>query len=733
LAIITWHARDVGAVEHTPTKANPGLTRLSAPGAIFRQFDSSAALPVGPVTASIRTRSNFALYVEVETAGGSRQFKFVPTDDRQPRRRFGYRYEVGAGREVRDGNLHLRVFDLQQLAAAAEPGTIITSVERIFVRVAGEMDVELINTAWAECSPATAAVGASTLVVSAASLAACSPATDEAPGTGQPGTTTTTTVDQAAPGETPSDPPPVVPVDGAISTVEAVRFLTQATFGADAASIQALQGLASYADWIDGQLGQPASLTLPYVKATSNGSLDTTRHHIWFRNVLTGPDQLRQRLAFAWSELFVISDLDYELSNSQYSVSHYYDLLAEHAFGNFRTLLETVTLHPAMGIFLSMVRNEKADLARNVRPDENFAREVLQLFTIGLYELDENGEVRTDAGQPIPSYDQTTVEEFAKVFTGWTFAGGRSWDEGNAGFHDKEVPMVAWEEYHDTSPKRLLNGVELPAGQSAMADLTAALDNIFNHPNVGPFVSRHLIQRLVTSNPTPEYVGRVAAVFNDDGQGERGNLGAVVKALLLDPEARTGHITQADSFGKIKEPILRLTQLYRAFVAQPGQDADGIYRPRAMSVDRIDEIVGQGVMKSRSVFNFFQPDTPLRAGSEKVAPELQILTEINVASTNNMLFEQIYDFHNRSDNSDNASLGQISVLQIERELALVENPAVLVEHLDVLLTGGSMPEEARSGIVRHLETHPLDDDGRIARVSDAMFLVVGSPFHLVQK
>ena len=696
----------------------------------------------------------------MQTASGRRQFKFVPTDDRQPKRRFGYRYEVGTGREVRDGNLHLRVLDLQPLAAAAEPGAIITSVERIFVRVAGEIDVELVDTAAmttpttappvstpattppadpsgpeeSACPPAAVAVGASTLVVSAASLAACSTPTDEAPTTGQPGTTTTTTTaDQTAPGETTAEPPPVIPVDGEISTVEAVRFLTQATFGADAASIQALQGVASYGDWIDGQFGEPASLTLPYVKANSNGSLGTTRHHIWFQNVLAGSDQLRQRLAFAWSELFVISDLDYELSNSQYSVSHYYDLLVEHAFGNFRTLLETVTLHPSMGIFLSMVRNEKADPARNVRPDENFAREVLQLFTIGLYELDNNGQVRTEAGEPIPSYDQTTVEEFAKVFTGWTFAGGRSWDEGNAGFHDKEVPMTAWEEYHDTSPKRLLNGVELPAGQSAMADLTAALDNIFNHPNVGPFVSRHLIQRLVTSNPTPDYVGRVAAVFNDDGQGERGNLGAVVKALLLDPEARTGHITQADTFGKLKEPIFRLTQLYRAFVAQPGRDADGIYRPRAMSVDRIDEIVGQGVLKSRSVFNFFQPDTPLRAGSDRVAPELQILSEINVASTNNMLFEQIYDFHNRSDNSENASLGQISVLQIERELAMVENPAALVEHLDVLLTGGSMPDEARSAIVGHLETHPLDDDGRIARVSDALFLVVGSPFHLVQK
>ncbi len=665
MAIITWQAETLGDVDTIPTPEHPGLTRLSSPDPGFHGFVASADLPVRPIAVTTRGGSYFALYVETTTNRGRRQFKFSPSDT-QPRFRFGYRYDVGLGSRLRDGELHRSTLELMSIGLSLEPNITIESVDSVFVRVAVELDIELLDS--------------------------------------------------------------YVPPRESISDAEAARFLTQATWGPTIDSIAELQSIGSYADWIDQQLSLPVSRTLPYVKATSNGSLSTTRHHIWFDNALTQPDQLRQRVAFAWSQLFVISDNDYVLSNSQYSVCQYYDLLAEQGLGNFRDLLETVTLHPAMGVFVSMLANEKADPARNVRPDENFAREILQLFTIGLYELEPDGRVRTSGGQPIPTYDQTTVEEFARVFTGWTYDGQRSWNESNAGFQLRESPMVPYEEYHDTGEKELLNGTVLPAGQSARADMTAALDNIFAHPNVGPFIATHLIQRFVTSNPSPAYVGRVAAVFDDDGGGERGNLAAVVTAVLLDDEARRGHTADPANFGKLREPVIRITQLFRAFEAQPGPTSNGIYVPDDRPIDQIDDIVGQAVMKSRSVFNFFRPDNPLNPASDLVAPELQIMSEINVASTNNLIYSQIYRFHNRSD-----AYGVIARLQVEREVDMSSDAEVLVDHLDLLLTSGSLPQDARAGLVNHVESIPDTEDGRFIRALDAMFLIAASPFNQVQK
>ena len=665
MATITWQRENSGDVQNVSTAENPSLYRLASNATGTQQFNASGDIPSGTVLGSLKTGSYFALYVETTTNRGRRQFKFVPTND-DPRLRFGYRYEVGLGTEIRNGQLQPFALNLVSLASQLESGTSIDSVDRIFVRTSGTVDIEIAT--------------------------------------------------------------PTTPETGEITSDEAARFLLQATFGPTTDSIQELQNIASYESWIDQQFAAPISRTLPYVKATSNGSLSTTRHHIWFDNTMNGQDQLRQRIAFAWSELFVISDLDYVLSNSQYSVSQYYDMLAELGLGNFRELLEAVTLHPAMGVYLSMLANEKADPDRNVRPDENFAREVVQLFTIGLYELNSNGEVRTSGGQPIPTYEQPTIEEFARVFTGWTYDGQRRWYETNAGFQEKESPMVPYEEYHDTGEKRLLNGTVLPAGQTARQDLEQALDNIFEHPNVGPFISRYLIQRLVTSNPTPAYVGRVASVFNNDGAGERGNLAAVVKAVLLDTEARNGHKSNSDEFGKLREPVLRLTQLFRAFDAQPGPIADGIYMPRGRSIDRIDQVVGQAVMKSRSVFNFFYPDNPIGPGSDAVSPELQILSEINIASTNNMFFDQIYGFHNRSE-----GYGATSRLQVEREVDLASDPETLIDHLNLLLTAGSLPASSQQSILDHLRTIPDDADGHFTRALDAIYLIVGSPFHLVQK
>lgn len=534
----------------------------------------------------------------------------------------------------------------------------------------------------------------------------------------------------SAPVSTSAAPPPV-PLSsagaGPASRADAARFLIQSTFGPSESSIDELMALGSYEAWITQQLALPASLTEPYVVSTGNGSLSTSRHYIWWENAIRGNDQLRQRLAFAWSQIFVVSDRDYELSNAQYAITNFYDMLATESTGNFRSMLELVTLHPVMGVYLSMVRNQQANPALNIRPDENFAREVMQLFTIGLYELTPTGEVVTTGGEPVPTYDQRTVEEFARIFTGWNYHDSRSYDDNN--FTDKREPMEPWEEFHDRGAKTLLAGEKLRANRNARPELLAALDNIFMHPNVGPFLARQLIQRLVTSNPTSDYVGRVAAVFNANAAGERGDLTAVTYAVLTDPEARTGHTTLPQQFGKLREPIMRLTGVWRAFDAVPGPGVGHEeYRASTKAIDQIESVVGQAPMRSHSVFNFYPPDAPLAAGSDLVAPELAILTEIDIASTNNMLFQQIYSDNNRKTGDTTAAR-----INIEREYELSGRPADLIAHLESLLLTQALPAPARKALIAHLKTHPNSPEGRLARTLDAIYGVVGSPFHLVQK
>lgn len=677
---ITWRAIEEGTATPAPTSERPDAYALAAPPDAFYTFVGSESPGLTP-TASFVAPDPYAIYVETTTDRGRRQFKF-DSEDREITLRFGYRYQVGLGSFTRDGAEHSFLLDLQELADIAEPGTTITEVGPMFVRVRGTMTIQVVASA-----------------------------------------------------NQPAPPPPPDDEDDAdneseLTTAEIVRFLNQATFGANDAMVAGVQSSGGLGSWIDSQWRQPASLTEPWTRSTGSSSNSTNRHEIWWQNVMEGSDQLRQRLAFAWSQIFVVSDRDYVLSNSQFGICNYYDMLAQHGDGNFRDLLERVTLHPVMGIYLSMVRNEKADPARNVRPDENFAREVLQLFTIGLDELTSDGQVRIGgSGQPIPTYDQVTIEEFAKVFTGWNFDGVRSWTDNNVGTESRVVPMIPDENFHDTSAKTLLNGTTLPAGQTAYADLTMALDNIFAHPNVGPFVARSLIQRFVTSNPTPQYVGRVAAVFNDDGGGVRGDLQATVKALLLDPEARAGAEALPDRFGKMKEPIMRLTNLWRAFDARPGPEAGGRYRPYARALSQLGDVLGQSVLDSPSVFNFYNPDNPLEPGSQLVAPEVQILTEINVASTNNMLLQAVYGDNNRSTQYRQ----NITQIQIEPAVELAADVPALLDRLDTILCGGQLPVAVRDAIETLIATHPDDDDGRYLRVVDAVYSIVGSPFHLVQK
>jgi len=507
--------------------------------------------------------------------------------------------------------------------------------------------------------------------------------------------------------------------------VAAARFLTQATFGPNPDTIAEFRRIGSIDAWIDQQVALPVSTTRDYTLENSNGSLRGPRHDGWWNNVLDNDDQLRQRMAFALSQLFVISDIDFALGNAQFAVTEYYDMLAQGSFGNFRTLLEDVTLHPTMGVYLSMVRNEKADPSQNIRPDENYARELMQLFTIGLFELNMRGEP-IPIGNPNPSYTQTDIEEFARVFTGWNYPNVRSWVDNNivpAAFEGRMVPN---ENFHDTGAKVLLNGSVAPAGLTAQQDLDAALDNIFQHQNVPPFIAKHFIQRFVTSNPTPEYVERVANVFANNGDGERGDLEAVIRAVLTDDEAINGHLTLTN-FGKIKEPVMRWSQLWRTLEAVPGESANGVHATANFPMSRISDMTGQAVMRSPSVFNFFLPENPLAIGSELVSPEMQIMTEANLASTHNNWHHQVYRFNNRSAENLAGDNPRVTIINLEPLADIAGDRNELLDWFNLHLFAGGMPTEMRSTLFQFGASYSNSSNDRFAMVQDMLFLILTTP------
>lgn len=513
------------------------------------------------------------------------------------------------------------------------------------------------------------------------------------------------------------------PTPAVISKTDAFQFLNQATFGATEAEAARLQELG-YEAWIDEQLALPPSLQLPFIQSLPPPQfpfqLQADRVDIWFRHALGAPDQLRQRVAFALSEIMVVSQLG-ALNNAPYALADYYDLLARNAFGNFRTLIEEVTLHPAMGVYLSMLGNQKPNPALNIRPDENYARELMQLFTIGLVELAPDGTVRTDGrGDPIPTYDQAVIEGFAHVFTGWHFAGAPSFDRARPTPQNQVQPMQLYPDFHDTGPKQLLNGEVLPGGQSGEQDLAAALDNIFAHPNVGPFITMRLIERLVTSNPSPGYVARVAAAFNDNGAGVRGDLAAVTRAILLDPEARPD--PRMDTDGKLKEPLLRLTQLWRAY---DGAAANGSYANPVAYV-----LYGQGPLQSPSVFNFFSPFyAPPGEIKDRglVAPELQIATEYQ-----NTLLTNLFALYTFVNNQQNPALRPDQVaIDLVDELAVAADPEALIDLVDGKLLGGGMSPTLRSEIEGMLGLIPPTEG--LARAAETVYLTVTSPEYAYQR
>ena len=496
----------------------------------------------------------------------------------------------------------------------------------------------------------------------------------------------------------------------------AARLLHQGSMGPTLVEIQNAQG-QSELQWLDAQLALPINYHRDYMVFTNDDEdfRYISRIDAWWKAVMQSDDQLRQRVAFALSEILVVSDLNNDLRSQPEGMVTYYDLLLTHAFGNFRDLLEAVTLSPIMGTYLSHLGNEKADDALNIRPDENYAREVMQLFTIGLDELNQDGTAKLDAnGNTIATYGQAEIEGFARVFTGWTFAGSETFKRKS---RDYVAPMQAFEEYHSQKQKTLLNGDIIPQGYGAQESLQLALDNLFNHQNVAPFISKQLIQRLITSNPTSQYVERIANVFNDNGEGVRGDLAAVVKAIYLDDEAR--HYGSVLSYqGKIKEPLLKTVQFWRNLNAR---SPEGFYKTWNL-VDRY----GQGPMQSSSVFNFFRPDyqpAQLRTNS-LVAPELQIAGDATLIGTMNEHFADLVWSTAEAHTDLNPNGIYVYIIN---DMNTLQNNGInyLLDQYNVLYFAGSMSSDTRQALL-DLDAYFYDDQYR-ERVSYLLYMIAISP------
>ncbi|MEM9727948.1 MAG: DUF1800 domain-containing protein [Myxococcota bacterium] len=501
----------------------------------------------------------------------------------------------------------------------------------------------------------------------------------------------------------------------------ASRLLSRATFGAAYEEIRSAAILGPEA-WVEDQFAQP---TTTHVEV-SNALIDTFGEDAedpaafwrlaWWNATMNAEDQLRQRIAFALSEIFVVSATVEELAEPPPALSIYYDMLLEHAFGNFRDLLTDVTLSPFMGIYLSHVNNARANPARNTFPDENYAREVMQLFSIGLFELNNDGSEKLDGeGMPIPTYDNEDIREFAKVFTGLSFGG----PEASFGNREPvlELPMQMFETAHEPGEKRLLGGVVLPAGQPGLTDIDAAIDNLFNHPNVGPFIGRQLIQRLVTSNPSPEYIERVARAFNET---PRGDMKRVVRAVLLDPEATAPPGTN-DDFGKLREPFVRYVALNRQLNAT-SEDGETFANLALL----VQELTRQHVFTSPSVFNFFSPSfRPSAEFVERdlVGPEFQITTSSGIVAVTNLIAFSILDEPMQIGDGFPGVTLDLSDFQ-----ALADDPVALVDRLDLVFTYGTMSDSTKEAIVAAVSVPRDEDDFTDDRRTEvAIYLTLVSP------
>ncbi len=499
-----------------------------------------------------------------------------------------------------------------------------------------------------------------------------------------------------------------------------LRLLEQATWGPTESLIGRVRSVGIPA-WLNAQFTTPISsyptlaLWPSSVPSSCNSNCQRDNYTMYplqrrfFTNALYGTDQLRQRVAWALHSMIVVSGRDL---NQPSWMTPYLQILDSNAFGNFRQLLYEITLNPAMGRYLDMSSSTRFN------PNENYAREILQLFSIGLNQLNPDGTVETDdADAVIPTYDQDTVTGFARVFTGWRRAA-----DPVSGTPNYLAPLELRASNHETGTKQLLNGVLLPANQTGAQDLNDALDNIFNHPNVGPFVSMHLIRSLVTSNPSPAYVQRVAMAFDDNGAGARGDLKAVVAAILLDPEARGDSKTDLN-YGRLKEPVQFMTQILRAANARSangGAPSDGYLSPQASQM-------GLDVLRPVSVFSYYPADFLVPGTTDLAGPEFGILSATTALRRANFVNTMV--FNGGISTSNNAPSG--TSLDLSRLQALSANPQSLVTELNRALMHGSMTPEMQASIVTAVSA--VTSTNTLLRAQQALYLVATSSQFQVQR
>ncbi|MET0442674.1 MAG: DUF1800 domain-containing protein [Casimicrobiaceae bacterium] len=528
-----------------------------------------------------------------------------------------------------------------------------------------------------------------------------------------------------------AEPPPGQP------EADAVRLLEQATWGPNEALVAHVRKIG-VEKFVDEQFAAPQTKytafapypaarpatciddrTLPVTPASYCARDNYTLFQLqreFFRNAVMAPDQLRQRVAFALSQILVTSGTDI---NQVYAMQRYQQILADLAFDNFKNVLVRVTLSPAMGNYLDMVNNVKPNPTTGVEPNENYAREVLQLFSIGTVELNMDGTPLLDAqGKPIATYEQAEIEGFAHVFTGWTYptAPGATPRFGlNPRYYDGS--MEERSQLHDYQAKTLLDGGTAQENLTMGADLANAISNIFMHPNVGPFISKQLIQKLVTSNPSPRYVKRVATVFNDNGAGVRGDLKAVVRAILLDSDAR-GYKKHDPDYGRLREPAQFAVAVARALNAT----TDGVFL-RAQSA-----AMGQPVFNAPSVFNFYPPDYAVPR-TDVLGPEFALMNSASAFARINFVNALVFP---AAINPDPAVYGATGTqLDWSGLTALAGDPEALVSRLDRLLMHGTLSPAARDAIVTAVKA--VGAGNALGRAKAAFYLVVTSPQYQVER
>jgi uncharacterized protein (DUF1800 family) len=539
------------------------------------------------------------------------------------------------------------------------------------------------------------------------------------------------TVNSPMPTPTPTPTPPPV------AAADAARLLEQATFGATASDVAHVQDIGIDA-YITEQLAYPTTQYSGYsytphtapVGCIGDGSNPPDASSLcardrytpfqvqrdFFLHALNDSDQLRQRVAFALSQIMVVSSVEiYEA----YGLADYQNILLNDAFGNYRTLLQDVTLSPTMGHYLDMANSDEANPQNGTVPNQNYAREVLQLFSIGLVALNPDGTQQLDAGgAPIPTFDGATIEGFASVFTGWTYPplpGANSQWTNPINF---DGTMVAFPDHHEPGAKALLNGYSVPANQTPAQDLANALDNIFNHPNVGPFISRQLIQHLVTSNPSPAYVARVAAIFANNGQGVRGDLSAVVRAILTDTEAR-GAAPITNVFGRLREPALFITSTLRSL----GGQSDGVLLRSASSA------MGQPIFSPDTVFSFFPPSYQI-PGTQTVAPEFGINNAATALARANFVNTVIMQGGAKPDPTVTGSIGTTINLT---PLSSAANNGALLAQLNQILMHGSLPSDASNIIVAAANSATASSTDPLAAARVASYLILTSAQYQVER